>query len=110
MRWVMVRKAREEAPTPQTVVPDLPGRVAPDRLVVPDGLAFAGYDCALAGQPHGWDDYAAGEKIDHVDGMTIEEAEHMLATRLYQNTAKVHFNQLQQGASPLGRRLHGQAG
>lgn len=105
VRWVMVRKAREDAATPETVVPDLPERVAPERLAVPVGLDFSGYDYALAGQPHGWDDYAAGEKIDHVDGMTIEEAEHMLATRLYQNTAKVHFNQLQQGASPLGRRL-----
>ena len=27
---------------------------------------------------------AAGEKIDHVDGMTVEEAEHQIATRLYQ--------------------------
>jgi len=105
VRWVMVRKARADAATPDTVVPDLPDRVAPDRLVVPAGLDLAAYDYALGGQPHGWEDYAAGEKIDHVDGMTIEEAEHMLATRLYQNTAKVHFNQLQQGASPLGRRL-----
>ena len=27
-----------------------------------------------------------------VDGMTVEEAEHQLATRLYQNTARVHFD------------------
>ena len=40
-----------------------------------------------------------GEKIDHVDGMTIEEAEHAMATRLYQNTAKVHFD-----AVPGGKR------
>ena len=25
--------------------------------------------------------------------MTVEEAEHQIATRLYQNTAKVHFDQ-----------------
>ena len=30
--------------------------------------------------------------IDHVDGVTVEEAEHMMATRLWQNTAKVHFD------------------
>ncbi|MBW2190507.1 MAG: hypothetical protein JRG93_13125 [Deltaproteobacteria bacterium] len=36
--------------------------------------------------------YEAGEKIDHIDGMTIEESEHATATRLYQNTAKVHFD------------------
>ena len=37
--------------------------------------------------------------------MTIEEAEHQMATRLYQNTAKVHFNQHAQKADRFGRRL-----
>ena len=50
------------------------------------------YDFTLAGEPHRWGDYAIGEQIDHGDGVTIEEAEHMLATRLWQNTAKVHFD------------------
>ena len=50
------------------------------------------YDFALAGEPWRWGDYAVGERIDHVDRVTIEEAEHMLATRLWQNTAKVHFD------------------
>ena len=49
------------------------------------------YDFALAGEPHRLGDYAVGEVIDHIDGVTIEEAEHMLATRLLQSTAKVHF-------------------
>ena len=38
------------------------------------------------------DDYKEGEEIHHLDGQTIEEAEHQLATRLYQNNARVHFN------------------
>ena len=63
------------------------------------------YDFALAGSPHRWGDYAAGEKIDHVDGMTLEEAEHQIATRLYQNTAKVHFNQHEQAQGQFKRRL-----
>ena len=46
-----------------------------------------------------------GEKIDHVDGMTVEESDHMLATRLYQNTARVHFNQFCEGKGRFGRRL-----
>src|SRR6202021_141588 len=57
------------------------------------------------GAAHLWDDYHAGEKIDHVDGMTVEEAEHMMATRLYQNTARVHFNQFTEGKGRFGRRL-----
>ena len=92
VRWVMVRKRDVDAPVPDTVVPDLPAAVAPGDLVIPDGLSFADYDFALAGEPHRWGDYAVGERIDHVDRVTIEEAEHMMATRLWQNTAKVHFD------------------
>ncbi len=92
VRWVMVRKGDASAPAPQPVVPDLAKSVAPEDLMVPEGLDFAQYDFTLAGEPHRWGDYRIGEIIDHVDGVTIEEAEHMLATRLWQNTAKVHFD------------------
>ncbi|MDP5360253.1 MAG: MaoC family dehydratase [Paracoccaceae bacterium] len=91
VRWVMVRK-RGEGAAPDTVVPALADAVAAADLVVPDGLSFGSYDFTLAGEPHRLGDYAVGEVIDHVDGVTIEEAEHMLATRLWQNTAKVHFD------------------
>lgn len=90
-RWVMVRKA-DASPAPETVIPVLADAVASADLVVPDGLSFEGYDFVLAGEPHRLRDYAVGEVIDHVDGVTIEEAEHMLATRLWQNTAKLHFD------------------
>lgn len=92
VRWVMVRKRDLDAPAPEAVIPDLQKAIAPNDLVVPEGLSFAGYDYGLAGEPHRWGDYAIGEQIDHVDGVTVEEAEHMLATRLWQNTAKVHFD------------------
>lgn len=105
VRWVMVRKRDASAAIAEETVPDLPGSVAAADLVIPEGLSMAGYDAVLAGSPHLWDDYAAGEKIDHVDGMTIEEAEHMMATRLWQNTAKVHFNQHTEGQGRFGRRL-----
>ncbi|WP_296426936.1 MaoC family dehydratase [Yoonia sp.] len=91
VRWVMVRK-RGDGPAPATVIPDLPVAVAADDLVVPAGLTFAAYDFALAGEKHRVINYSVGEIIDHIDGVTIEEAEHMLATRLWQNTAKVHFD------------------
>ncbi len=91
VRWVMVRK-RGQGPAPETVIPDLPAAVAASDLMVPEGLSFEGYDFALAGERHRLINYGVGEIIDHVDGVTIEEAEHMLATRLWQNTAKVHFD------------------
>ena len=92
VRWVMVRKGDLSAPAPETVVPELKTVVPPEDLLIPEELDFTEYDFELAGEPHRWGDYAVGEKIDHVDGVTIEEAEHMLATRLWQNTAKVHFD------------------
>ncbi|MDE3079891.1 MAG: MaoC family dehydratase [Paracoccaceae bacterium] len=101
VRWVMVRKRGADA-TQAPVVPDLARAVAAEALVIPEGLTFDGYDFTLAGEPHRWGDYAVGEKIDHVDGVTVEEAEHMLATRLWQNTAKVHFDATQR---PDGKRL-----
>jgi len=105
VRWVLVRKRDTAAPAPEAVVPELPGEVAADELFVPDGLDLSGYDAEAAGAPHLWDDYQPGERIDHVDGMTIEESCHMTATRLYQNTAKVHFNQDTEKDGRFGRRI-----
>lgn len=106
VRWVMVRKRDAASPAPEPIVPELAAVVATDDLGsgVPP-LRGHGYDTDLAGSPYRWADYSAGERIDHVDGMTVEEAEHMLATRLYQNTAKVHFNQFTEGQGQFGRRL-----
>ncbi len=101
-RWVMVHKRDTDAPAPETVVPELAAVVDPGDLVLPAGLDFSAYDFAAAGEPHRFDDYAVGEKIDHVDGVTLTESEHQQATRLWQNTAKVHFNA---EARPDGRNL-----
>ena len=105
VRWVMVRKRNESSPAPETVIPDLPSVVSPADLVVPAGLSGTAYDAVLAGSEFLWDDYEIGERIDHVDGMTIEEAEHMLATRLFHNTARVHFNQFVEQHGRFGRRI-----
>ena len=89
---MVVRKGDRCAPGAETVIPELAPAVAAEALIVPDGLRFDACDLELAGEPHRWGDYAVGEVIDHVDGVTVEEAEHMMATRLWQNTAKVHFD------------------
>jgi 2-methylfumaryl-CoA hydratase len=106
VRWVMVHKRDEKAPAPPEHVPDLPKTVpAPELGKACPALRLGGYDDALAGSTLRFADFAPGERIDHVDGMTVEEAEHQLATRLYQNTAKVHFNQFTEGQGRFGRRL-----
>lgn len=105
VRWVMVRKRDRAAPAPEAHVPELVGHVAAADLILPAGLLMRNYDLALAGSPHCWEDYAKGERIDHVDGMTLEESDHMTATRLYQNNAKVHFNQHAESQGRFGKRL-----
>jgi 2-methylfumaryl-CoA hydratase len=102
VRWVMVRKRDVDAPAPETVIPDLKSDLAVSDLAIPAGLDFSDYDFGLAGETHRWGDYVVGEQIDHVDGVTISEAEHMIATRLWQNTAKVHFDATNR---PDGKRL-----
>ncbi len=101
-RWVMVHKRDADAPAPETVLPELAPAVEAADLIVPQGLDFSAYDFTAAGEPHRLGDYQVGERIDHVDGVTLTDAEHMMATRLWQNTAKVHFNT---EARPDGRRL-----
>ncbi|WP_137699676.1 MaoC family dehydratase [Marimonas lutisalis] len=102
VRWVMVRKNDLDAPAPETVIPELKQTLAASDLAIPEGLDFSKYDFTLAGETHRWGDYDIGEIIDHVDGVTVEEAEHMIATRLWQNTAKVHFDAT---FRPDGQRL-----
>ncbi len=101
-RWVMVRKRDMNAAAHKTFIPDLAAVILPKDLTIPDGLDFTNYDFALAGEQHRASEYEVGEKINHVDGVTVEEAEHMIATRLWQNTAKVHFDT---SARPDGKRL-----
>lgn len=106
VRWVMVRKRDPgRVSVPEATIPKLTDSVPVERLLIPRDLRLQLYDPRLAGSAHLWDDYAVGEKIDHADGMTLEEAEHQTATRLYQNTAKVHFDQLFADAGRFGKRI-----
>ena len=106
VRWVMVRKRDENAKAAADHVPRLPTVL--EANVLGDAcppIKTDTYDNILAGSRYRYSDYDVGEKIDHSDGMTVEEAEHQTATRLYQNTARVHFNQFTEGQGRFGRRL-----
>jgi 2-methylfumaryl-CoA hydratase len=105
VRWVMVRKRDAASASPAATIPELESVVSPATLVAPEGIDFARIKPVDLGSSLAWDDYAPGEKIDHIDGVTIEESEHMMATRLYHNTARVHFNQFAEAKGRFGRRL-----
>jgi len=106
VRWVMVRKRDFGAEARPAQIPRRSEAVAAADLgAACPRIDRAAFDDALSGSPYRFEDYAPGERIDHVDGVTVEEAEHQIATRLYQNTAKVHFNQFSEGQGRFGRRL-----
>lgn len=105
VRWVMVNKKDPSSPAPDALVPELPESVTAEHLAAPTDLDMSEYNFTLAGSVHTWNDYAVGEQIDHVDGFTVEESEHALATRMYQNTARVHFNQHTEKDGRFGKRI-----
>ena len=97
-RWVMVNKREPATPQAPTTRPRCPRR----RIARPARPVTRSRALRCRRRPAAsrwWGDYEPGERIAHPQGITIEEAEHQMATRLYQNTARVHFNQHQQQAS-----------
>ena len=107
IRWVMVPKHDKSAAKGVVNVPQVPTAVTVDRIPVPDTMnlqRFPDLTWAFGGTAR-WDDYAVGERLDHPDAMTIEEADHVQATRLYHNTAQVHFDAHTMAGSRFGRRI-----
>src|SRR5262249_52038947 len=76
VRWVMVRRRGPTAVVIEAPPPELPASVPARRLAVPAGLRVRGVDPDLTGSPWVFEDYAVGERIDHVDGMGVMESEH----------------------------------
>jgi len=104
-RWAMVNKRTPDQRTGDADAPELPAQVAREDFAIPEELDVSKFDPVVTGGSAFWGDYESGERIHHPQGMTIEDAEHQLATRLYQNTARVHFNHHTQKNTRLGKRI-----
>ena len=105
-RWVMIAMRKPGGGDSHgPVVPTLPEHVDPANYVVPKFLKPVGLQPNYTGGNLLWEDYTPGEVIHHPGGMTIEEADHMSATRLYQNTARIHFDGFAAKDGPHGKRL-----
>lgn len=100
-RWVMVRKrdaSRATSYLESPVVPKLPAQVAVGELPSFPGPLPATRE---TGGRYFFEDYVAGERIHHHEGMTVNQSDHMSYTRLFQNTAKVHLDVLRTDGKPL---------
>ena len=106
-RWVLVEKRDPEAPVGETRVPELPAEVPAAELALPPRLILDRWEDVkwATGGERLWEDYQVGERIEHPGGMTLEESEHAIATRLYQNGARVHFDGRRMAGSRFGKRL-----
>ncbi len=104
-RWAMVNKRDPAQKSGADDAPELPARVSVEDLFVPPQLDLSRFDAQATGGRAFWEDYEPGERIVHPQGMTVEDAEHQMATRLYQNNARVHFNEMLQKKSRLGTRI-----
>ena len=110
VRWVMVHKNNLDAPAPATVIPNLPNFVTPENLSIPSTFSTKNFDAKAlytknSGGQYFFEDYQVGERINHAAGMTINPADHTLATRLYQNNARLHFDDHLMRTSSFGQRL-----
>lgn len=88
-RWVMVHKKDHsnlsginEVPTFEKATPIL------DKINIP---TIKCVDTNASGGVYFFEDYEVGERLNHPEGITIDNSDHTLATKLYQNNAKVHF-------------------
>ncbi len=105
VRWVMVHKKDVNAPAPETVVPELAQVVAAENLFIPAELDAKDFEANVTGSSRFWEDFAAGERLNHPAGMTVDDSDHTLATKLYQNNARLHFDDLMMQQSAFGKRL-----
>ena len=107
-RWVMVRKKNKQLKSSGKIIPELSKEVSKEEIVkISKSYNFNcdNFNFQESGSNLTFEDYTINEKINHIDGMTIESAEHMMATKLYQNNAKVHFNHFVEKSARFGRRI-----
>lgn len=105
IRWVMVHKRDAAAVSPQPTVPSTLANVPQTLLSVAHFSNRIGAVVQGTGVNDLWDDYEVGERIDHCSAVTVNDSDHSMATRLYQNTAKGHFDAHAMANTPMGQRL-----
>lgn len=102
-RWVMVHKKDKETLSGIKEIPTF-AEATPiaDEINLPEIKCV---DTDATGGKFFFEDYEKGERLNHPEGITVDNSDHTLATKLYQNNAKVHFNDHMMKSTPMGERL-----
>eukprot|EP01156_Anaeramoeba_ignava_P014468 Anaeramoba_ignava/a609261_53.p1 GENE.a609261_53~~a609261_53.p1 ORF type:complete len:221 (+),score=6.97 a609261_53:202-864(+) len=102
-RWVMVHKKDKTTLTGIKEIPSFKESTPiNDNINIP---IVNMVDTDATGGKYFFEDYEKGERLNHPEGITIDNSDHTLATKLYQNNAKVHFNDHMMKSTPMGERL-----
>ena len=102
-RWVMVHKKDHSNLSGVNEVPTFASATPiSEEINIP---TIKCVDTDATGGKYFFEDYVAGERLDHSEGITVDNSDHTLATKLYQNNAKVHFNDHMMKSTPMGQRL-----
>ena len=104
-RWVMVPKRDTNAEIQQVMPETIATEVAVDQMHIPNFISTNEFNYTATGSAKNWDDFHVNDEINHAQGLTVDEASHTLATHLYQNDAKLHFNAHLMKDTPFKKRL-----
>lgn len=108
VRWVMVANKQAVTEINDAVIPELQSSVAPQSIELPKEINLDIWQDAFSDNQIRFQNIQVGEQIFHRDGMTINDSDHSLATRLYQNNARVHFDQhMMESRQPPRRLVYG---
>jgi len=102
-RWVMVHKKDKTINSGINKVPSFEDTTSiVEDIKIPK---LGNIDINTTGGSYFWEDYEEGERLNHLEGITVDNSDHTLATKLYQNNAKVHFDDFMMQSTPAGQRL-----
>ncbi len=105
IRWVMVEKKQTGMLDTINTIPEYQKQINHPHLSFSDNIDFSHWKDDYSDNQFRFSDIEVGNQIFHRDGLTINDSDHSLATRLYQNNAKVHFNQHLMQDSEKNKRL-----
>src|SRR6056300_1297117 len=104
VRWVMVPKRNNDSKINELIPNDLP-EISDLSEIHRNNVSYADFNYSDTGSDLLFESYEIGQIINHSSGMTIDETDHTLATKLYQNNAKLHFDAHMMKDTPFKRRL-----